>query len=54
MRCDPFDDLLADILPILGAEDIGTLLPGLQFDLMLDQRNMDRVGNLGFAVDVVR
>ena len=51
---DTFGDLLADMPLILGAEDIGTLLTGLQLDLMLDQRNVDRLGNLEFTVDLVR
>ncbi len=54
MGCDPSGDLLSDKPPIRGAEDIGTSCAGLQLNLMLDQRDMDRVGNFGFAVDSVR
>ena len=47
-------DLLADKPPIPGAEDIGTRFAGLELHLMLDQRNVDRVGDPGVAVDPVR
>lgn len=44
---DPLGDLLADIRLGVGAEDIGTRFAGFQLAGLLDQGDMDGVGNPG-------
>ena len=51
---DPLGDLLADIPLGAGAEDIGTRFAGFQLAGLLDQGDMDGVGNPGLALDAVR